>query len=60
MADWHLKLEWALLILGALLLAWAIWAGRARPDVAGPGAAPVDPYAADIAEFNRAVSEWRG
>jgi hypothetical protein len=57
---WHLRWEWALLILTALLLAWAIWQARARPGAAGPGPAPADPWAVEVAEFNRAVSDWRG
>jgi hypothetical protein len=57
---WDVRLSWALLILAALLLAWAIWQGRARPAEAGPGSVPADPYAVEVAEFNRAVSDWRG
>jgi hypothetical protein len=57
---WDVRLGWALLILAALLLAWAIWQSRSRPVIAGPAAGPVDPYALEIAEFNQSVSEWRG
>jgi len=56
---WDARLSWALLILAALLLAWAVWRGRALPP-AGPPPAPADPWAMDVAEFNRSVSDWRG
>ena len=56
--SWDVRLAWTLLILAALLLAWAIWRSR----TAGPGAAaappPADPFAAEIAEFNRSVGDW--
>jgi hypothetical protein len=55
--DWYTWLLWVLLILGALLLAWSLWASRSQPP-AGPGGIPSDPFAAEVAEFNRMVSDW--
>ena len=56
--SWDVRLAWTLLILAALLLAWAVWRSRTVSAVSGPGAVPPDPWAAEIAEFNRAVSDW--
>jgi hypothetical protein len=57
--SWDVRLSWVLLILAALLLAWAIWQARTRP-AAGPPVPPADPWAVEVAEFNRSVSDWRG
>jgi hypothetical protein len=56
---WDVRLAWTLLILAALLLGWAVWRGRAAPPAAAPGTV-ADPFAAEVAEFNRSVSDWRG
>lgn len=55
---WDVRMAWTLLILAALLLAWAVWRSWPRVTDTGPGAAPPDPFAAEVAEFNAAVSDW--
>lgn len=50
-------LEIAAVLLAALWLAWLRWTARirARPTPPAPAA---DPYASQVAEFRRAVSDW--
>lgn len=45
-------------ILGAVagVLAWLLW--RFRPAPVQVTVAVVDPYAAEVAEFRRAVNDW--
>ena len=47
-------------ILGtaAAILAWLLWLWRPRPEPAAPAGRAADPYAAQVAEFRRAVNDY--
>ena len=44
-------------VLAGGLLAWLWWLCRPRVAACG-GGPPADPFAAQVAEFSRAVSDW--
>ena len=52
-----LWVDMAAAVLAAGLLAWLWWYRRPRVPASG-GGPPADPFAAQVAEFRRAVGDW--